>query len=273
MASLIREHRGGLCYWRVAFLEERAPVRAFFSSRLGGVSQPPYAGLNLGLHVGDAPGAVLANRGLLATALELPLRNWVIGEQVHNNRVALVDRRHAGRGAADLATALPGVDALVTGDPGISLVAFYADCVPLYLVDPLKRAVGLAHAGWKGTVLRIGSRVVARMAAAFNSKAGDLLAVIGPAIGPCCYQVDDRVAAMVEENLPWAAEVLAPDGPGHYRLDLPRSNYLELLAVGLKAEHIAVAGLCTCCQAATFFSYRAAGGPTGRQAALLSLLG
>ncbi|KYH32579.1 peptidoglycan editing factor PgeF [Neomoorella mulderi] len=272
MAPFIRENREGMSLWRVAFLEEQAPVKAFYSTRAGGVSRPPYTGLNLGLHVGDEPAAVLANRRLLATALDLPLEDWVIGEQVHGNRVALVGRQDTGRGAAELATALPGVDALVTAAPGVTLVAFFADCVPLYLVDPVRGVIGLAHAGWKGTVLQVGTQVVARMAAEFNSNPNDLLAAIGPAIGPCCYQVDNRVAGAVKEHLPWAGEVLTPDGPGHYRLDLPRANYLELLAAGLKPEHITSAGLCTCCRAGTFFSYRAAGGPTGRQAALLSLL-
>ncbi|QGP92937.1 Polyphenol oxidase [Neomoorella glycerini] len=272
LAPLIRENINGIDCWREAFLEEQAPVRAYFSGRAGGCSQPPYDTLNLGLHVGDAPAAVLANRRRLAGALDLPLEEWVIGEQVHGNRVALVGRQDAGRGAGELATALPGVDALVTAAPGVTLVAFFADCVPLYLVDPVRGIIGLAHAGWKGTVLQVGTRVVARMVAAYNSDPAELLAAIGPAIGPCCYQVDHRVAGAVKEHLPWAGEVLTPDGPGHYRLDLPRANYLELLAAGLKPEHITSAGLCTCCRAGTFFSYRAAGGPTGRQAALLSLL-
>lgn len=272
MAPFIRENREGIGYWRVAFLEEQAPVKAFYSSRAGGVSQPPYSSLNLGLHVGDEPAAVLVNRRRLAGVLDLPLEGWVVGEQVHGNKVALVARQDAGRGAVELAAALPGVDALVTAAPGITLVGFYADCVPLYFVDPVKGVIGLAHAGWKGTVLQVGSKVVARMATEFNSNPADLLAAIGPAVGPCCYQVDTRVAGAVREHLPWAAEVLIPDGPGHYRLDLPRANFLELLAAGLKPEHIAIAGLCTCCQADAFFSYRAAGGPTGRQAALLSLL-
>ncbi|WP_258359344.1 peptidoglycan editing factor PgeF [Moorella sulfitireducens (nom. illeg.)] len=271
MSPFIREEREGLIIWRVAFLEEQVPVKAFYSSRRGGVSRPPYNTLNLGLHVGDEPEAVLANRRRLAGSLDLPLEGWIAGEQVHGNRVALVGGQDAGRGAVKMDTALPGIDALVTATGGVTLVAFYADCVPLFFVDPVKGVVGLAHAGWKGTVLRIGSRVVAAMAAAFNSKPADLIAAIGPAVGPCCYQVDTRVAGAVKERLPWAGEVLIPDGHGHYRLDLSRANYLELLAAGLKAGNIAVAGLCTCCRADEFFSYRAAGGPTGRQAALISL--
>jgi YfiH family protein len=267
----VREKQGGTSYWRVAFLEKRAPVTAVFSSRSGGSSQPPYDGLNLGLHVGDNPAAVMANRRLLARFLSLPLQNWVAGEQVHGGRVARVERRHGGRGAFELATALNGVDALVTAEPQLVLVAFYADCVPLYFVDPCKRALGLAHAGWKGSVLRIASRVVSRMVQEFNSRPADLLAFIGPAIGRCCYQVDWRVEQAVRTHLPWAETVLTPDGRQHFRLDLSQANYLDLLLAGLKPAHIGRANLCTCCHSDSLFSYRAAAGPTGRQAAILCL--
>ncbi|MEW8958294.1 MAG: peptidoglycan editing factor PgeF [Moorella sp. (in: firmicutes)] len=271
MAAFVRENIEGITYWRVAFLEERAPVKAYFSGRSGGTSRPPYASLNLGLHVGDAPQAVLANRQRLARLLGLPLDNWVVGEQVHGNEVAVVSALDAGRGAEELTTALPGVDALVTAAPGLTLVAFYADCVPLYLVDPVRGGIGLAHAGWKGTVLRVGARLVAGLAA-LGGRPADFLAAVGPAVGLCCYQVDARVAAAVKASLPWAEDVLHPEASDRYRLDLPRANYLELLAAGLRPENIAVAGLCTCCLSREFFSYRAARGATGRQAALLSLL-
>lgn len=273
MLPLVREDINGIDCWRVAFLEEQAPVRAYFSGRAGGKSRPPYDTLNLGLHAGDAADIVLANRQELAAALGLPLTGWIIGAQVHGNQVALVGRRDAGRGAMELTTALPGVDAMVTGSGGLTLVAFYADCVPLYLVDPARGVAGLAHAGWRGTVLRVASQVVARMVTEFNSSPAGILACIGPAIGPCCYQVDERVAAAVRQHLPWADDVLLPDGPGHYRLDLPQSNRRDLQAAGLQPGHIALAGICTCCRADTFFSYRAAGGPTGRQAALLTITG
>lgn len=271
MPSFVEEKQKNISYWRVAFLEERVPVKAVFSSRTGGLSLPPYASLNLGLHVGDNPELVMANRRLLADTLDLPLECWVIGEQVHGNRVALVEWQDAGRGSEELANALAGIDAMVTSESRVALVAFYADCVPLFLVDPVKRVLGLAHAGWRGTVLGIGGRVVTRMVREFNSCPADLLAAIGPSIGRCCYQVDTRVGVAVKERLPWANKVLTPDGSNHYRLDLPRANYLELLAAGLRPENIELANLCTCCLSDTFFSYRATGGPTGRQAALLSL--
>ncbi|MGI9859919.1 peptidoglycan editing factor PgeF [Moorella naiadis] len=271
LAGFTWEDQGGLAYLRVTFLETRAPVRAVFTSRRGGVSKAPYNALNLGLHVGDDPQAVLTNRGLLAGALRQPLASWVIGAQVHGNEVARVGREETGRGVRELATALAGIDALVTATPAVTLVAFYADCVPLYLVDPVNRALGLAHAGWQGTVLKVGARTVARMTTEFGSRPADLLAAIGPAVGPCCYQVDDRVAAAVQEELASTEEFLVPDGPHHWRLDLPRANYLSLLEAGLRPDHIVTAGICTCCHPENFFSYRASGGRTGRQAALLAL--
>lgn len=271
MADFTWEDKGGLSYLRVEFLEARAPVRAVFTSRRGGVSKAPYNGLNLGLHVGDDPQAVLANRVLLAGVLDRPLESWVIGAQVHGNEVARVGREETGSGVRELASALADIDALVTATPGVTLVAFYADCVPLYLVDPVNRALGLAHAGWQGTVLKVGARTVARMVTEFGSRPADLLAAIGPAVGPCCYQVDARVADAVREQLPSSGEFLVPDSPYHWRLDLPRANYLGLLEAGLRPDHIVTAGICTCCRPETFFSYRASGGLTGRQAALLAL--
>ncbi|WP_338827832.1 peptidoglycan editing factor PgeF [Neomoorella thermoacetica] len=271
MATFTGEEREGIFFLRVTFLESRAPVKAVYTSRRGGMSNAPYDGLNLGLHVGDNPRAVLANRNLLAGVLNLPLGSWVIGEQVHGNEVARVGREQAGSGVQELTTALKGIDALVTNEPGVTLVAFFADCVPIYIVDPVNRALGLAHAGWRGTVLQVGARMVARMATEFGSRPRDLLAAIGPAVGPCCYQVDARVVDKVQEHLPCAGELLAADGPGHWRLDLPRANYLTLVAAGLQPDRIAVAGICTHCQAETFFSHRASGGITGRQAAMLAL--
>lgn len=271
MSSFVCETRQGIPLYRAVFLEERLPIGAFFSTRIGGVSLEPYTSMNLGLHVGDAYEAVITNRKLLSGAVGIPLEEWVAGEQVHGSAAARVDKKDAGRGSTDLAGTLPGMDAIVTGEKRVALAAFFADCVPVYLVDPVKRAVGLAHAGWKGTVQKIGSKVVKLMVREFGSCPDNLVAAIGPSIGPCCYQVDKRVAEAVREKLPWGDQVIKPDGPGHFRLDLPRANLIELIAAGLKAENVGMANLCTCCQPDVFFSYRASRGLTGRQAAILFL--
>lgn len=243
---------------------EFAPgARAVFSTRRGGVSLPPFASLNLGLHVGDDPVAVRENRRRLAAATGLPL-GWATARQVHGTTVltatALTDE------PADLGTG----DALITDRPGLPLAIFTADCVAIYLYDPVRRAIGLAHAGWRGTVADIGPRTLAAMTEAYGTRPDDVSAAVAPSIGPCCYEVDEPVMAAVR-HYPWAEEVSQPTAPGHRRLDLWRLNQLQLIAAGVRPDNINVSGLCTACDPDLLFSYRAEAGRTGRQVALLML--
>lgn len=261
---------GTVPYFHLPFLEEKAPVKAVFSTRQGGISQGAFGTLNLGFHVGDDPGRVLNNRRLLASAAGLPLETWVVGEQVHGAKVAVVGKEEKGRGADSLDTAIKGVDGLATSEPGITLVAFFADCVPIYLVDPVRRAIALAHAGWRGTLFGIATQAVTTLLEAFNCKPLDLWAVIGPAIGPCCYKVDEQMAENFKKELPWAEQVLKAGGNDSWYLDLWEANRLELLDYGLSPQKIAVARTCTFCHPELFFSHRRDGGHTGRLAALLS---
>jgi YfiH family protein len=224
---------------------------------------PPFASLNLGLHVGDDRAAVVENRRRLAAATGLPL-GWATARQVHGTTVLtatdLTDE------PADLGTG----DALITDRPGLPLAIFTADCVAVYLYDPVRRAIGLAHAGWRGTVADIGPRTLKAMAEAYGTRPDDVSAAVAPSIGPCCYEVDEPVMAAVR-RYPWAEEVSKPTTPGHWRLDLWRLNQLQLIAAGVRPDNINVSGLCTACDPRLFFSYRAEAGRTGRQVALLML--
>src|SRR5690625_5157532 len=138
-----------------------------FTTRHGGLSRPPYDTLNMGLHVADDAGSVQANRQLACKALGFTLDDWVSGEQVHGSEVALVGADMKGRGAYKLNTALAGVDGLITVAPGVLLAAYFADCVPILFLDPEVPAVGIAHAGWRGTLAGIGKRMVERMRQSF----------------------------------------------------------------------------------------------------------
>ncbi|GFN24062.1 peptidoglycan editing factor PgeF [Thermanaeromonas sp. C210] len=260
---------GSVPYFRLSSLEEQAPVRAAFSTRQGGVSPGVFRSLNLGFHVGDEPDLVLTNRRLFAEATGLPLATWVVGEQVHGSRVAVAGKKDRGRGADTLETCVPGVDALVTAEPGITLVALFADCVPVYVVSADGRAMALIHAGWKGTLSRVAGAAVDCLAEVFNVRTAECRAVIGPAIGPCCYRVGDEVAEAFRKQLPWGEAVLRPGGEGSWYLDLWEANRLALVDAGLHPERIAVAGLCTACHQELFYSYRRDGGRTGRMAAVL----
>lgn len=253
-------------------------LSAGFSGRGGGVSSPPYDSLNLAFHVNDDPKAVLQNRSLLAEALGFQPEAWTCGQQVHGNSVAVVKAADRGKGYLDMESAFQDDDALVTDVPGILLTSFYADCVPLYFMDPVRRVVALAHAGWKGTVLRIAESVIQKMESEFGSKAADIHAAIGPSIGACCYEVDDVVMARVRETLEaiGAAESCAKVAeaslkPGKFMLNLKELNRIIMIKAGILPTHIECTSWCTSCHHDKFFSYRKDNGVTGRMASWIGV--
>ncbi|MBM3136470.1 MAG: peptidoglycan editing factor PgeF [Chloroflexi bacterium] len=268
---MIRKTSSDLIYYRFASLAACGGLVHAVSTRLGGVSTGHLATLNLSYSVGDDPAAVVENRQRLSAALGLALDDWVAASQVHGSRVALVGAAERGRGAYQQASTLPETDALITAQPGLLLTLRLADCAPIFFFDPAHHAVGLAHAGWRGTVANIAAITVQAMATAFGSRPGDLRAVIGPAIGPCCYAIGGDVASQVQAALPWATAVLAKRPGGSLYLDLWEANRQALLAAGLRPEHIEVATLCSACHTAEFYSHRAERGHTGRFGALIGL--
>ena len=163
------------------------------SCRRGGVSEAPWASLDLGLHVGDDPAAVIANRRRYLAALGLDASQLVTPEQVHGEAIARVGSREAGRGALSYADSIAQTDALITDEPGLPLLLCFADCTPILFLDPVHRAVGIAHGGWKGTVRRIAAKTVLRMQQEFGTRPEELLTAIGPSIGPCCYEIGPEV--------------------------------------------------------------------------------
>lgn len=242
-----------------------------FTTRHGGVSTGEFATLNMAFHVGDDPGHVLTNRERACRALEMNPAHLVAGQQVHGDRVAVVGKVHRGRGARSTEDALPATDALITGELLVPLSSYYADCVPVFLLDPVRRVVGLAHAGWRGTYLDIAAKTVEAMGRFFGSRPGDCLAGIGPSIGPCCYEVDAPLVDLFKEHFPFWQDLLVPNPSGKWQLDLWEANRRVLLEAGLVPENIFTAGVCTCCRQDLFFSYRGSGGRTGRMAALIML--
>lgn len=263
-------------------LQSLPGIRHAFIGRSGGVSRSPYASANLAFHVGDDPALVLANRAGAAETVGLPLATWVCAEQVHGHSVARVGTGERGRGAGSQGDenaaqpggdALPATDGLVSSDPGVTLVIFTADCVPVFLAIP-GEGVGAAHAGWQGTAAGIAARTAAALGTACGAAADAVHAWIGPSIGPCCYAVDADRAGRFRRQ--FGAEVIrpGPGGRGHEasHLDLWEANRRDLIAAGVPAAQIEVAGLCTACCAAWFFSYRRER-TTGRMAALIARAG
>lgn len=262
----VRRHRAGINVWQVDSWTDLDVLHGF-SDRVGGVSKGPYSSLNVGLHVGDEPADVIENRRRLCRALGIELETLVVGEQVHGVEVSVVTADEKGRGALTLTDVVPGVDALVCDTPGVALFAMYADCVPVFLYDPRRRAVGLAHAGWKGTAAGIARRTVETMTDAFGCRPSDILAAVGPSIGPCCYEVCPEVAERFEGEDPG----LVRGNGQRRRIDLWAANEKQLTEAGIAAGNIATARLCTRCLGETFFSHRGENGRTGRMAAVIGL--
>ncbi|MGN8832608.1 peptidoglycan editing factor PgeF [Selenomonas montiformis] len=242
-----------------------------FTARLGGVSVSPYDSLNMAFHVGDDPEPVRTNRQRYMRAAGLRADDLVTPVQVHGTHIERVGRAGAGRGAFDYQDAIPATDALITNEPGLPLMLCFADCTPVLLADPVHRAVGIAHAGWRGTVKKIAARTAARMREEFGTKMEDLLAGIGPSIGPCCYEVGEEVAHQFETSFPAGKDAIVQRKEGRSYVNLWEANRLQLIEAGLVPSHIEVAGTCTSCKHSWFFSYRADGGTTGRLAAVIAL--
>lgn len=250
-------------------LESTGLVTHGFTTRGGGVSPPPRDTLNLALHVSDLPACVMENRVRLFDALGFDPSALTCAEQVHGNGVAVVTADHTGRGAAAFKESIPGVDALITDARGPVLALFYADCVPVYILDPKRPAVGLAHAGWRGTAAGIAKETVSAMSREFGTNPGECLAAIGPAIGRCCYDVSTDVAEKIYD-VAQDDRVVACLSEGGCRADLKLANWLVLRDCGVPEQNIAMSRNCSACEAEDFFSHRR-DGPTGRMAAVLAL--
>jgi YfiH family protein len=259
--SLHRQDVNGLVTYRFEALAVENVVHAVFT-RLGGVSRGPFATLNVGNGVGDDEAAVAENHARIYAHMDLAANGVASPHQVHGNRVVVVAAKDAGQ-------VIPGTDGLVTNAPGVGLLLRFADCQPILLYDPAHHALGLIHAGWRGVALGIARRAVEVMQEAFGSQPEELIAGLGPAIGPCCYTVGQNVAAAMGYALPNWRQVMSLLDEDQWRFDLPAANAQQLAAAGV--HEIEEAHLCTACHSQEFFSHRADSGRTGRFAVLAYL--
>jgi YfiH family protein len=259
---LLRQDRDGLVTYRFESLSTAGLSHAVFT-RLGGISREPFATLNVGRSVGDDAVAVAENHARVYAHLGLTADRVTTAGQVHGNHVALVKAGDGGR-------LFPNTDGLVTTQPGIALMLRFADCQPILLYDPVHHALGLVHAGWRGIAQGIALRAVEKMQDLFGSHPAELIAGLGPAIGPCCYTVGHDVAAAMGYALPDWSQVMTPKGDDAWRLDLPAANAQQLTAAGVCT--IEQAGLCTATHNDEFFSHRADQGRTGRFAVVALLV-
>lgn len=252
-------------------LAQYACIAHGFTTRAGGVSGSEWSSLNLSFTRGDDEASVRENFRRVAEAFGVLPEQIVCSMQTHTTNVRRVG---AADGGAGVTRSLPwtDVDGLITDEPGILLGTFFADCVPLYFADPVHRAIGLSHSGWRGTVSRMGEATLRAMADAFGSRPQDVLCAIGPSICQRCYEVSGDVAEQFAAAFPGAGRELLYHTTGDkYQLNLWETNRRILLSAGVRPEHLQTTDLCTCCNPHNLFSHRATGGRRGNLGAFLML--
>jgi hypothetical protein len=242
----------------------------FFSTRLGGISKKSFDSLNLAFHNGDEFENVLYNRNLFFNLNGIKLENAVASIQTHSTNVKIVDKSMRGMGTKTLENAISDNDGMITNCTNTFLTAFYADCVPIYIYDKFNKVISLLHAGWKGTLGKISWSALNKMNSIYNTRPLDCTAVIGPSIGPCCYEIDEDVVFKFKEKAFNLTKIISCKND-HYLLNLWEANKQTLLEYGIPDNNIFISKLCTCCNNDIFFSYRGENGSTGRMAAILAL--
>lgn len=248
-------------------------VKHGFSTRKGGVSTGIISSMNLNFKRGDDPDAVLENYRRMAAALNMRVEDMVLSDQTHTTNVRVITEEDRGKGILRPQD-YSDVDGMITNVPGIVLVTSYADCVPLYFVDPVRKAIGLSHSGWKGTVGHIGQKTVWKMHEVYGSEPKDIVAAIGPSICQSCYEVSDDVAEAFRANFTAdeATDILLDKGNGKYQLDLWKANWYVLTDADILPEHLSVTDLCTACHPDLLWSHRKTNGQRGGLSAFLSLI-
>jgi YfiH family protein len=258
-------HKGAIEYWEAGEFSALGFVEHAFCSRRGGVSEGAFSSLNVGLRVGDREEDVRRNLAIVGEAFTIPHGCLVLMGQVHGDRIRVID------GDEPPPACIPACDGLITARPGVALAVRTADCVPLFFVDRVRRIIGAAHAGWRGTALGMAARMVDAFVEGFASRPEDILIAVGPAVGPCCYQVDAPVSAALMARA-GADRFLRPcPERGRWMLDLALANRLQIRERGVPDGNILSAGLCTACRQELFFSHRASRGRAGRQSNFLML--
>jgi polyphenol oxidase len=259
-----KEISGTPCFVIYPWKQEFAHLTVGFSAR----KKEDHLNYNYALNVGDQPNQVISNREQLARNLGMPVSSWTSGEQVHGTRIAFVLKQERGKGFTSLKSAFPRTDGMVTKESDILLTTYYADCVPLYFYSPDIEIIGIAHAGWRGTVGEIGNKVVS-MLVKQGADLKKILVAIGPSIGSCCYEVDEQVVHPLMSLLPknrWQ-KIFFSLNNGKWKLDLKEVNKELLIQIGILPMHIVISKWCTSCHDNYFYSHRRDVGMTGRMVA------
>lgn len=270
--QIFREIEKEVPYLKYPLLTDTQIVHHGFSTRLGGVSQGCYASMNLSFTRGDDEAAVRENYHRIAKSIGVKCENMVLSQQTHTTNVRVVTEKDKGKGIVKPLD-YTDVDGMVTNIHGICLVTFYADCVPLYFVDPVQKAIGLSHSGWRGTVGKIGKETIRKMEEQYGSDPKDILAAVGPSICKDCYEVSEDVILEFQKNFKerYWKDLFYRKENGKYQLDLWKANEIIFKESGILPEHIAVTNVCTHCNSEILYSHRTSGDRRGNLAAFLAL--
>lgn len=243
-----------------------------FSTRLGGVSKEHLYSMNLSFTRGDEEENVRENHRRFAKALGYDEKRLVFSNQVHLTRFHKVTKEDIGKGITKESD-IKEVDGLVTDVPGIPLITFYADCVPLFFYDPVQNVIAMAHSGWRGTVERIGEKMLHYMEKEYGCKAKDIVCAIAPSICQNCYEVSEEVALRFWEvfGKEHGDALLYAKENGKYQLNLHKACEITLLEAGILPEHLDITNLCTCCNPDFFYSHRASNGMRGNLAGVMMI--
>ena len=270
--QIFREIEKEVPYLEYPLLTDTKIVHHGFSTRLGGVSQGCYASMNLSFTRGDDEAAVRENYRRIAKSIGVKCENMVLSQQTHTTNVRVVTEKDKGKGIVKPLD-YTDVDGMVTNIHGICLVTFYADCVPLYFVDPVQKAIGLSHSGWRGTVGKIGKETIRKMEEQYGSDPKDILVAVGPSICKDCYEVSEDVILEFQKNFKerYWKDLFYRKENGKYQLDLLKANEIIFKESGILPEHIAVTNVCTHCNSEILYSHRTSGDRRGNLAAFLAL--
>ncbi len=252
---------------------EKFPVKAAVSERTGGISFGAYASNNMSFTVGDDSVHVSENRRRFLSLLSINPESLVGTVQVHGTEIRIATKEDCGCGAFSSETAFPFCDGLLTKEFNVPLALLFADCTPIFLYDPVQKAVGIVHGGWRGTAGDICGKAVAMMEETFSSRPSDILAAIGPCIRRCCFEVGEDViyefGKLFDDGT--MKNLTERNSEGKLYFDLPTANRLLLLRAGLSENHVEDSGICTFCHNDSYFSYRKAGGETGRHMGVIMM--
>ena len=266
------EMEGAVPYLSFPMFRDTGLVTDGFSTRLGGVSEGCFSSLNLSFDRGDDRAAVAENFRRMGEALGVRCEDMVLSQQTHTTNIRIVTDEDRGKGITRERD-YTDIDGLITNVPGICLVTTYADCVPLYFLDPVKKVIALSHSGWRGTVGKIGKKTVELMHDNFGSDPDDILAAVGPSVCQDCYEVSadvtDRFREVFDRSV-WD-ELFYEKSDGKYQLDLWKANEKIFLEAGIRKDHIAVTNVCTHCNSEILYSHRAMGDKRGNLCAFLAL--